>query len=270
MSWKGNIDTQVTVYAYATYGNCTFPPGEKKEVVATPSQLEYAADNGYDNAPTEWQKNLIDVLKKIDESLNDPDSKIRNSPYVSYPGLLSGYLNTMDQEDLTNLEQTIDPALNPTGTGTMTPQDQIDQAKEEETEKYKKELLDTLKSPSTDTGAANAIKEANDAAAGEVLAPLGDLPAQETAGDHESIIPIVETFVDGLNALPIVSFFTDLKDNVTFAGDCNFSLSMPNPMNNTVNTVPLSLCSYQPTFAFMGSCLLLITGVRYLMYLFEG
>ncbi len=260
MSWKGNIDTHVTVFAYATYGNCTFPPGEKKEVVVTPSQLEYAADNGYDNAPEAWQENLIDVLRKLNDALTNPNHKLRNDPHVNYPDLVSGYLNTMEEQPLRDLQKTVDPVQNPTGEGTMTPEDMIKQGEADE---------ERITSGTAPTTGDDIIDKATKNAANEVLNPLGALDTSVDVDDKGSIKPIIDTFISGLGQLPVVTFFTELK-NVGFSGDCNVTLSLPNPFTNTVSEANLSFCQYETTFDFMGSCLLMLCGITWLFYLFEG
>jgi hypothetical protein len=200
----------------------------------------------------------------MNDALQNPDSPLRKSATNTYtppfPGLLSSYLNSMDEGPLRDLQKTVDPVENPEGTGTMTPDDIIKQGEEDE---------EKLRQQNTPTTGEDVINKATENANNEVLTPLGALDSSVDVDDKGTIEPLIDTFISGLGQLPVVSFFTGLK-NVGFSGNCNVSLSLPNPFTNSVSQVDLSFCPYETTFNFMGSCLLMLCGITWLFYLFEG
>lgn len=246
----------------AMYGTCDFgATPQKVEAPATKVDLEEAAGNGYQANPVIWQNQLIDAVNKLSASITYADSPLRNNPKVNYPDLMSGYLNTLEEEPLLELQKLIDPVENPTGTGTMTPEDIIKQSDIDQ------ERL-TQGTPKPTTG-EDVIDKATENALNEILNPLGALDPTVDVEEKGTIEPIIDAFISGLGQLPVVSFFTGLK-NVGFSGDCNVSLSMPNPFTNTVTEKNLSFCPYETTFNFMGSCLLMLCGITWLFYLFEG
>jgi len=253
---------------YAFYGECTFQPGTVQvESPATYEDLEQAAANGWDNDELSSAKWTNDILDNYDDALHDPEHDWWNGadgdPWTAPDNPVNqirGPLHdSVTEDDIDILEN----ELNDPDVPGEAPQDDLDKDKS------------YYEGPAHDpnegllTGLIAFINQLNANAANETLTPLAVLEVPDAPEVEDTIKPIIDNFILCVSELPIVSFFTDLK-NMTFSGDCTFTLDLPNPFTSSVNTVTLSMCPYQGVFDFMGSCLLMIVGVRWTFYLFEG
>lgn len=253
---------------YAFYGACAFEPGTVQvESPATYADLEQAAANGWDNDEFSSAKWTNDILDNYDDALHDPehdwwggaDGDPWTAPDNPVNQIRGPLHDSVTEDDIDLLEnELIDPLV-----PGEAPQDDLDKDKSY----YEGPALDP--NEGLLTGLIAFINQLNANAANETLTPLPPLEGVGDPPDKGTIEPLVTAFMDGISQLPIISFFTSMK-NLSFDGSCDFTLSMPNPITNSVNQVSLSMCPYQSVFEFMGSCLLLIVGVRWTFYLFEG
>lgn len=103
----------------------------------------------------------------------------------------------------------------------------------------------------------------------EELGALSALPEVGEPEEKGTIATIVNTFLNGLANLPIISFFTNMK-NISFSGSCSTTFPIPNFVGTGGGDTTVDFCQFQDIFAIMGSILLSVTGIVWTMYLFEG
>jgi hypothetical protein len=82
---------------------------------------------------------------------------------------------------------------------------------------------------------------------------------------------IISAFMVGVNDLPIISFFTDLKD-ITFSGTSILSIETPaiSALGIEAQTVECDFSQWSSIWEFMGNVLLTLVGIKWIMFLFEG
>jgi hypothetical protein len=231
-------------------------------VKATEAELIPAINAGYANdlsgAITHLQRQIGKLSDAIDKYSEVKTTGNTGDPWLDDPNgtladVLSHYYDALNETDMTDMQ-------NQAGTGTGDDvQDATDQINE----------ANTITKDDIKNAVKKAIDEANSQAASETLTPLTGLTQPDAPPAKGTIAPLIDTFMEGIGQLPIISFFTSMK-NLSMSGSCEVVLSMPNPFTNSVNQVTVSMCPFESTFMFMGSCLLTIVGVRWMFYLFEG
>ena len=113
----------------------------------------------------------------------------------------------------------------------------------------------------------DAITNQNTQAAGENLPSPPSTTPPGNPPDKGSVAPILSSYAAGLTQLPLLSFLTDLK-TVGASGTCQLCIPLPGLMGGSSSNSCINFCQWQTSFDFMGSCLLLITAIRWTMYLF--
>ena len=258
--WKNHPSTPTSsVAACYSYGGGTYVAGDPILTQATMANLESLADAGYTNDLNGALTHLTAAVNKMQASFDHyaktgqatGNALLENQNALQ--SVVSNYFDSLDATDMTELD---DQVVAGTGDLIETPEQQVAESSAPTKQNIKEAVSD-------------AINEANTEAAGETLTPLEALPGAGEPGDKGTIAPLIDEFLEGIQSLPVVSFFTDFK-NITASGSCDFTFSTPNPITNTSDTLNLSFCEYQTIFELIGSFLLLVTTIVWIRYLFEG
>lgn len=91
---------------------------------------------------------------------------------------------------------------------------------------------------------------------------IPDMPEKIT------ITSVITDWWDGFKSLPVISMFTGMS--VTASGSPIISFDIPAFIGGTSTNFSYDMSQHESIWAFMGNILLMITGVRWTMYLFEG
>lgn len=254
-----NSDCSSGVLSVAPTTSGQVEVGSPVQTAVTPEELSTLAGNGYDNDLTGALTHLTAAVNQMQASFDHyaktgqatGNALLENQNALK--SVVSNYFDSLDATDMAELDDQVDA-----GTGSLieTPEQQVAEASAPTKQNIKDAVTD-------------AINEANAEASGETLAPLEALPGAGEPGDKGTIAPLIDEFLEGIQSLPVVSFFTDFK-SITASGSCSFTLSMPNPITKSMNTLNLSFCEYQTIFELIGSFLLLVTTIVWIRYLFEG
>lgn len=204
-------------------------------------------------------------------------------------------LVTAIETDLNNqvgqAEKVLDQVMNKVENAISSDEDPITKAKPQTVADIKTELKNSVQQGQKDSMDAQAQQE-------DAQKKYGDQSSQLTKGDVQDVInkavgspgdvtgPVIEAetlptipqkititsvitdWWSGFQSLPVISMFTGMS--VTASGSPVISFDIPAFIGGSATNFTYDMSQHESVWSFMGNILLMITGVRWTMYLFEG
>lgn len=209
---------------------------------ATQSDVETATSDALTNGEPKAKDALEDVMKKVSEAIDSPADALT----VASPTTVES-LKTDLKSAVTDVQKT-----------------SMDTAS---TANDAQKTYGQAASGTSKTDIKSALKETLD----DGVAVTGPALSGETIPslpEKVTITSILTTWWAGFQQLPIVSLFTGMS--VTASGSPILSFTIPGFMGGSSTSFSYDFSQHESVWSFMGNILLMLTGITWTIYIFEG